>query len=166
VLHQGNRSAVSIRRDGRTLYYSTPGEEWQSTSLRSAIQGESIGQLVLLPTDVLALVALVPSDGFVERETVDEDGERLTHATFSVDEPEAYPTNLIDGDRLLDILDDLKGPLTGEVWFDSQKRLRKTIVRATGKRFNRDFEYTVKLSDFGKEFTLAVPIVPETSNET
>jgi hypothetical protein len=160
-LGQGSRTSLDVRRDGRTLYFSSPGSGWQAISLRSAIQGQSLSQLIVFPTDVLALVGLVPSDGFTGRDTVVLDGAEVAHATFSLEKPTAYPTNLIDGDRLLDIIDDLKGPLTGEVWFDSQHRLRQAVVRAASKKFDRDVEYTVTISEFGKDFTLDIPIVTE-----
>jgi hypothetical protein len=161
TLGQGSRTSLDVRRDGRTLYFSSPGSGWQAISLRSAIQGQSLSQLIVFPTDVLALVGLVPADGFVERDTAVLDGVDVEHATFSLDEPKAYPTNLIDGDRLLDIIDDLKGPLTGEVWFDSQHRLRQAVVRASSKKFDREVEFTVTISEFGKEFTLDIPIVTD-----
>jgi hypothetical protein len=161
TLGQGSRTSLDVRRDGRTLYFSSPGSGWQAISLRSAIQGQSLSQLIVFPTDVLALVGLVPADGFAERDTVVLDSVDVDHATFSLDEPKAYPTNLIDGDRLLDIIDDLKGPLTGEVWFDSQHRLRQAVVRASSKKFDRDVEFTVTISEFGKDFTLDIPIVTD-----
>jgi hypothetical protein len=161
TLGQGSRTSLDVRRDGRTLYFSSPGSGWQAISLRSAIQGQSLSQLIVFPTDVLALVGLVPADGFAGRDAVNLEGVDLEHATFSVTSPTAYPTNLIDGDRLLDIIDDLKGPLTGEVWFDARHRLRQAVVRASSKKFDRDVEYTVTISEFGKAFDLTIPVVTE-----
>jgi hypothetical protein len=163
TLHQGPRAVIAIRRDARKLYFSSPGSDWQVTSLRTAFQGQSLLDLIVLPTDVVALVGLVPAEGFVDREEVDLDGDTVTHATFSVTpvaNPVASLTNdVMDGERLLDALDDLKGPLAGEVWFDAQHRLRKAVVRATGKSADREVEYTVTLADFGKPFELSIPIV-------
>jgi hypothetical protein len=163
TLHQGPRAVIAIRRDARKLYFSSPGSDWQVTSLRTAFQGQSLLDLIVLPTDVVALVGLVPADGFVDREQVDLGGETVTHATFSiappVDKPATVSGDVMDGERLLDALDDLKGPLAGEVWFDAQHRLRKAVVRATGKSADREVEYTVTLADFGKPFELSIPVV-------
>jgi hypothetical protein len=163
TLHQGPRAVIAIRRDARKLYFSSPGSDWQVTSLRTAFQGQSLLDLIVLPTDVVALVGLVPADGFVDREQVDLGGETVTRASFSIT-PNPAPsgnltTDVMDGERLLDALDDLKGPLAGEVWFDAQNRLRKAVVRATGKSADREVEYTVTLADFGKPFELSIPVV-------
>jgi hypothetical protein len=151
------RGDVEVRRIGSMLYVSRNGEDWTTGSLRSLTPGNSVGALVVLPTDVLAIVGLVPKGAFERRGNDDIDAVPYERRSFDVATPKAYKTDLIDNDRLIDIIADLDGPLTGDAWFDNDGRLRMAEVSARSKRLGRDVRYTLTLADFGQDLAVEVP---------
>jgi hypothetical protein len=151
-----------MRRDGDKVYIKVEAERWIAMKVQD-IRSESLLGLMTFPTDVVALIGLVPDGGFSGHTAETVDNVALDRVTFSVVDPKptAQVTDILESERLTSILEDLDGPLTGEAWFDPDGRLRKATVHLVSKAAGDDISFTVGLSDFGQEFTFVTPKVTE-----
>jgi hypothetical protein len=159
-VEEGNRITRTIRRDESVVYVRTnPTDRWRQRAESDVPSNAKLSELLIYPTDLLAIYELGVPELDRKIATVLYGGSEVRHERF-IARYDGQPSAWISAPRLAALVAAIDGDIPGDIWYDQNGRIRRLSITVSDTDGHTSY-FSVDFSNFGTEVISTVPAADE-----